>query len=368
MKTSRRGGGIVFVGLSGGVDSSVAALLLQRQGHDVVGVFLRCWGGSDGPSTALGINCAERDAEDARRVAETLGIPLYVWDFETEYKQRVVEYMVEGYRMGITPNPDIACNREIKFGLFLERALTMGASHIATGHYVRRVLRDGIYRLYAAKDKNKDQSYFLWTLREQDVAHSLFPIGSYLKPEVRKIARAAGLPTAEKKDSQGICFLGKVTIEDFLRSYIPARPGIVVNTRQEAIGEHEGAHLYTIGQRHGIGNLKHRKGMTTHIPLYVAGKDVAANIVTVAEGSGNAALFTRDVRIAHINWMSRKPAASREVYARIRYRQPLGKATLTQDEDSCKLIFHSPQKFVAPGQSAVLYEKSGEMLGGGIIT
>ncbi|MEK7062321.1 MAG: tRNA 2-thiouridine(34) synthase MnmA, partial [Patescibacteria group bacterium] len=221
----------VFVAMSGGVDSSVAALLLNKQGYNVIGVFMRCYN-LDG--------CSERDAEDARRVAEKLNIPFYVWDFEEEYKKKVVEYMVKGYKKGITPNPDVMCNREIKFGLFLEKALSMRADYVATGHYVRIKnyelgIRGGkkplfiIHNLlFIAKDTNKDQSYFLWTLTQKQLKHCLFPIGEYLKSEVRKIAKKAGLLTAEKKDSQGICFLGKVSLDDFLKNYIPEKRGDVL--------------------------------------------------------------------------------------------------------------------------------------------
>jgi len=262
----------VFVGMSGGVDSSVAALLLRDQGHDVVGVFMRCYN-IDG--------CAETDAEDARRVAEHLKIPFYVWDFEEEYKKRVVEYMVDGYRSGITPNPDVMCNREIKFGLFLERALAAGADYVATGHYVRIEKQAGAngnsgdyFSLFTAKDANKDQSYFLWTLTQKQLKHCLFPIGDYIKPEVREIARKAGLPTAEKKDSQGICFLGNISMDDFLKQYIPEKRGSLVTTSGENIGEHYGAEFYTIGQRHIDADFKFPKtgGAVAREPFYVSSK------------------------------------------------------------------------------------------------
>jgi tRNA-specific 2-thiouridylase len=233
----------VFVGMSGGVDSSVATYLLKKQGYDVTGVFMRCFN-VDG--------CAERDAEDARRVAEKLEIPFYVWDFEKEYKEKVVEYMIDGYKNGITPNPDVECNREIKFGLFLKRALKFGADYVATGHYVRlgtsqflrrrislrlrglgyrgnKKLNPSGYTLMVARDKNKDQSYFLWTLTQKQLRHCLFPIGDYLKSEVREIAKKIGLSTAEKKDSQGICFLGNISLSDFLAEYLPKKNGAINN-------------------------------------------------------------------------------------------------------------------------------------------
>ncbi len=372
---ARRGRRKVFVAMSGGVDSSVAALLLKKLGCDVSGVFMRCYN-ADG--------CAERDAEDARRVAEKLGIPFYVWDFEQEYKARVVEYMIDGYAKGITPNPDVMCNREIKFGIFYDRAMELGADYVATGHYVR-VVRDvrrsnrtpdtrsdrapNIPRLYQAKDSNKDQSYFLWTLARNKLARCLFPIGEYLKPEVRAIARRAGLPTAEKKDSQGICFLGRVAIADFVGQYIPEKRGMVVSTAGEEIGEHAGAHLYTIGQRQGIGNIKHQKGNRVHVPVYVAEKHIEANTIVVAQGPDHPALYRAEIELADVNLIGEMGGFSPEapVLARVRYRQPLAKARVEKHTSGIRIVFDEPQKFVAPGQSAVFYSESGELLGGGVI-
>ncbi len=410
----------VFVGMSGGVDSSVAALLLRDQGYDVVGVFMRCYN-LDG--------CAERDAEDARRVAGHLGIPFYVWDFEEEYKRRVVEYMVEGYRRGETPNPDVECNREIKFGLFFDRARALGADYVATGHYVRlrrhnanlrmttnttnirpiRNIRQKFvsFGLYTARDAQKDQSYFLWTLGQEQLARCLFPVGEYLKPEVRRIARRAGLPTADKKDSQGICFLGKVSVADFLKTYIPARRGEIVTIEGHPIGVHQGAHFYTIGQRHiGLGNRlptvakalagKQVAGDRKDFkPFYVAEKNVRTNTLTVAEGSDHPTLFKKEItlRDVHFTHPLRIANVGLRIYARVRYRQKLSLAMLTQIRNSksaigqYRIVFDHPQKFVAPGQSAVFYlsanlsakglpkagalAKAGaspmEMLGGGII-
>ncbi|MBU6500874.1 MAG: tRNA 2-thiouridine(34) synthase MnmA [Patescibacteria group bacterium] len=354
----------VFVAMSGGVDSSVAALLLQNDGYDVVGVFMKCYN-LDG--------CAERDAEDARRVAQKLDIPFYAWDFEKEYKEKVVDYMIEGYRQGITPNPDVMCNKEIKFGLFFKKAMAMGADFIATGHYVR--LKDG--RLYQAVDNNKDQSYFLWTLTQEQLPHCLFPIGDYIKSKVREIARQAGLPTADKKDSQGICFLGKISVDDFLKQYIPERRGAVITAAGKKIGEHSGAEFYTIGQRHIDADIVFPKtGKTAERqPLYVSEKNVKDNTVTVAEGKDNQALYKKEIHLAGINFMSGAlpKISSLTVLARVRYRQPLGKAVL----NGTTLTFEQPQKFVAVGQSVVFYLPSEtllkegslqyEMLGGGII-
>lgn len=366
----------VFVGLSGGVDSSVAAFLLKKQGYEVTGVFLKCFN-LDG--------CAERDAEDARRVAEHLRIPFYVFDFEEEYKRAVVEEMVKGYREGITPNPDVLCNREIKFGLFLKKALALGADYVATGHYVKlatsnwkienwlpKKLSTDSYRLKIAKDLNKDQSYFLWTLNQEDLKHCLFPLGNYNKPQVRKIAARAGLPTAKKKDSQGICFLGQVNLEEFLKTYIPEKPGDIVTLSGQTIGRHKGSYFYTVGQRHGL-DLKDKgkylkRGSAATEPFYVAAKDLEKNLVIVAEGEKDEALYKKEINLVRVNFVSplnvRFPIT---VYARVRYRQPLQKAEFSKTEKGWKLVFQKPVKFVAEGQSAVFYDFWGNMLGGGVI-
>jgi len=350
--------------MSGGVDSSVTAHLLKEQGYDVVGIFMRCYN-IDG--------CAEADAEDARRVAEHIGIPFYVWDFEQEYKDRVVQYMIEGYRAGITPNPDVMCNREIKFGLFLEKALASGADFVATGHYVKlEKSLEGVFKLFEATDPNKDQSYFLWTLGQKQLAHCLFPIGSIKKPEVREIARRAGLLTAEKKDSQGICFLGKFSLDDFLKQYIPEHRGALLTTSGEKIGEHSGVEFYTIGQRHIDADFVFPKtgGAVERKPLYVASKDPGTNTVMLAEGQDDPALYRSEIELTQINIISGIPedATPVSVCARVRYRQPLSGATLSKlNEGKYKLVFSTPQKFVAEGQSVVFYSAKGEMLGGGII-
>ena len=346
----------VFVGLSGGVDSSVAACLLKKQGYDVIGIHLRCWN-KDG--------CNIADAEDARRVAEVLDIPFYVLNLEEDYKRSVVDYMINGYADGFTPNPDVMCNKEIKFGLFLKKALELGADYIATGHYAKLGKRGKEFVIEVAKDKNKDQSYFLWTLTQEQLKYCLFPIGDYLKSEVRSIATKAKLPTAKKKDSQGLCFIGKVSMRDFLGEYLPVKKGKVLSVSGEVLGEHEGNYFYTIGQRHGI-------KISGNKPYYVISKNALTNTLVLAEGEEIEKSKTKMVKLSSTNLVLKnqiKNYEDIEVYARLRYRQALSKAYLMKNsKDSLNLIFNHSQKFVAPGQSAVFYSARGEMLGGGVIT
>lgn len=334
----------VFVGMSGGVDSSVAALLLKND-YDVVGVHLRCWN-KDG--------CDVQEAEDARRVADKLEVPFYVFDMEREYKERVVNYMIDGYKRGITPNPDIMCNSEIKFGLFLEKALSMGADYVATGHYAKIKEEDGVYSIYSGSDKEKDQSYFLWKLTQDKLKNILFPLGDLTKAEIRKIAKDAGLHIADKKDSQGICFVGKVTLKEFLGEYLLKERGNAKTPSGKILGTHEGAHFYTIGQRHGLGIAKGE-------PYYVADKNVNTNTVVLAERD-DPTVSKNEIEISDINLIS-DDNLQKDVLVRIRYRQPPQKAKI----NGTKIIFNEPQEFIAPGQSAVFYNKDGKMLGGGII-
>ena len=343
----------VFVGLSGGVDSSVAALLLQKEGYEVVGVHLRCWNQG---------GCDEKEAEDARRVAGVLDIPFYVFNLEKEYKEAVVDYMIDGYRRGLTPNPDVMCNKEVKFGLFLERALELGADYVATGHYVYKTEAVNGAQLWAAKDQNKDQSYFLWTLTQDQLRHSLFPLGRLTKPQVRKIAAKNKLPTAAKKDSQGICFLGQVSLDDFLGAYLPERAGAVVNAKGERIGSHRGVQFYTIGQRHGLAISGQR-------PYYVAGKNADSNEITVVEEAVDPIALSKELELVEVNFIDRNYAEKEKFSAlvRTRYRQELRPAEIRKKEGGAVLIFNSPQSFIAPGQSAVFYTARGEMIGGGVI-
>ncbi|MCX6812960.1 MAG: tRNA 2-thiouridine(34) synthase MnmA [Candidatus Azambacteria bacterium] len=358
----------VFIAMSGGVDSSVAALLLKNKGYNVVGVYMKGWSLT---------NCAAKDAEDARRVAGVLNIPFYVFDFEDEYKKSVVDYMVLGYASGITPNPDVMCNREIKFGLFLKRALALGADCIATGHYVRLASN----KLLQAKDLNKDQSYFLWTLTQDQLKYCLFPIGNYTKPQVRVLAKKYGLPTAEKPDSQGVCFVGEIDVAGFLKEKLGKNPGPIKTIDGRIIGIHDGAIFYTIGQRKGIGikgSLPCEQGKI----YYVAAKDIDSNTLWVAEGESQK-LLSKELVVKDISWISGKqPKLPLKCLARIRYRQPLQQAQLVEISNlspmlklrragksqisKLKVVFNIPQRAITPGQSAVFYQDT-KMLGGGII-
>jgi len=347
---------LVFVGLSGGVDSAVAAYLLKKD-YDVVGVFMKCWDDEEHP-----IGCGwQKDEEDARQVASLLEIPFYSWDFTKEYKEKVIDYFISGYKAGITPNPDIECNREIKFKMFLNRALKMGASFVATGHYVRVIEINGEYKLLKSIDGNKDQSYFLWTLEQKQLKHCLFPIGGYKKPEIRKIARRIDLPVKDKPDSQGICFMGKVNVEEFLKQNIKSKPGRVITSEGEIIGEHEGLETYTIGQRRGI-------KIGGGIPYFVIGKDFKKNELIVAKGRRNKALFGSELVARDLSWVSGKePKLPLDCQTKIRYRQPDQECKVVQSgKDKLIVTFKEDQRAITPGQSIVFYDKD-ELIGGGII-
>lgn len=359
----------VAVGLSGGVDSSVAVALLKKQGYRVTGVHIKVWSDPEIPCTL------RDDRYDAMRVAAKLGIPFQTWDFTKEYKKVVVNYMIDEYKNYRTPNPDVMCNRHIKFGIFLQKAMEYGFDYIATGHHAR--LRREILnyklqitnsklqtvKLLAGKDQNKDQSYFLWTLTQDQLKHVLFPIGEYTKKCVRKLAKKFHLPTAEKKDSQGICFIGEIDLRAFLKKYIPEKPGAVVTTNGEVIGEHDGLYYYTIGQRHGI-------GIGGGTPYYVAKKDVKTSTLVVAEGSDDSELFAKELTVTDIHWIvNEAPDLPLHCEARIRYRQPLESCQVQSVKENHKfirVIFTKPQRAVASGQSVVFYSGD-EVLGGGII-
>ncbi len=335
------------------MDSSVATLLLKKKNYDVTGIYMKGWSLT---------GCAEEDAKDARRVAGVLNIPFYVFDFEDEYKKLVVDYMVSGYASGITPNPDVMCNREIKFGLFLKKALQLGANYVATGHYVRKANN----KLLQAKDLNKDQSYFLWTLTQDQLKYCLFPIGNYLKPQARALAKKYGLPTAEKPDSQGVCFIGEIDVAEFLKEKLGKNPGPIKTIDNKTIGTHDGAIFYTIGQRKGIGIKGSLPGEQGKI-YYVVAKDIDANTLWVAEGESQK-LFSKELIAKDINWISGSaPKLPLKCLARIRYRQPLQDCTINSSTHQLKVLFSIPQRAITPGQSAVFYNKNGTMLGGGII-
>lgn len=339
----------VIVAMSGGVDSSVAAALLKKAGFEVIGMFMKCW------SAELSLACTSKEDERmARLAASHLNIPFYAVNFIDEYKKRVVNYLLEGYAKGITPNPDAMCNKEIKFGLFFEKAMRLGAAYIATGHYAR--VKEG--KLLEAVDKNKDQSYFLSFINQEVLSRVLFPIGEYTKPQVRELARKFGLPNAERKDSQGICFVGEVNVVDFLKQYLPVKLGKIIDVNGTVLGTHEGAQYYTIGQRKGIG--------LGGGPYFVVQKDIDRNILKVAKDE--KVLYQNELMIRDINWLSENTKDNPlQVEARIRYRQQLAPALLSKTgENSYKLTFQDPQRAVTPGQVAALYQDA-QLIAGGVI-
>jgi tRNA-specific 2-thiouridylase len=339
----------VYVGMSGGVDSSVTAALLKEQGCDVTGVYMKNW-----TRDLPGFVCPwKEDFQDAKRVAVQLGIDFKTYDFETEYRQKVVNYMVAEYRAGRTPNPDIMCNQEVKFKLFLETALNDGADLIATGHYAR--IKDG--RLLKGLDDNKDQSYFLYRITEDALRKSLMPIGELTKPEVRKLAAKLGLHTADKKDSQGICFVGKVGIKEFLLNELgPQAPGPIIDQTGREIGQHDGAIFYTIGQRHGL-------NVGGGLPYYVSRKDMAANTVYVTTDLSDKELWHKEVSLQDPHWINEPPKTAKDYQARLRYRGPLAGCVIKDN----KLSLKDEQRGLAAGQSAVLYDGD-RVVGGGVIT
>ncbi|MCA9309471.1 tRNA 2-thiouridine(34) synthase MnmA [Candidatus Saccharibacteria bacterium] len=341
----------VFVGMSGGVDSSVTAALLVAAGHDVTGVFMKNWA-QDLP----GFKCPWReDLADAKRVAVQLGIPFKVYDFQDEYKHKVVDYLIEGYEQGITPNPDIMCNQEVKFKLFLETALADGAEMIATGHYAQ--IKDGT--LQQAKDDNKDQTYFLYRVTDEALDKTLFPLGGMTKPEVREKAKELGLITADKKDSVGICFVGEIGIKDFLKNYVQSKSGDIVDTEtKQVVGQHDGALFYTIGQRHGL-------NVGGGMPYYVVGKDVSKNEVYVTTDLNNATLWQKEFTITNVHWISGSPTSD-TLQVRTRHRAPLVDCAIKFDGDNLTVILKDEIRALTPGQSAVLYQGN-VCWGGGII-
>jgi tRNA-specific 2-thiouridylase len=343
----------VYVGMSGGVDSSVTAALLREQGYDVTGVYMKNWS-QDLP----GMVCPwKQDYQDAKRVAVELGIPFKLYDFETEYRQRVVDYMIAEYRAGRTPNPDIMCNQEVKFKLFLDTALSDGADLIATGHYAR--VSDG--QLLEAADLEKDQTYFLYRVSEDALKRSLMPIGDFAtKADVRAQAAELGLATAEKKDSQGICFVGKVGIKDFLLHELGEQPyGRIIDQHGKDVGEHDGALFYTVGQRHGL----HVGG---GLPFYVTGKDMDQNVVFVTTDLQDDKLWRSELRITDLRWINEVPVPGKTYKARMRYRAPLVPCGIVVRDENAELFLDEDVRAITPGQSAVLYDAD-RVVGGGIV-
>lgn len=349
--------GKVYVGLSGGVDSSVSAALLQKEGYDVTGVFIKTWHPDFLPCTW------KEDRLDAMRVAAHLGIPFETLDLEETYKKEVADYMIEEYRRGRTPNPDVMCNKNVKFGGFLKYALEQGADFVATGHYAQNKTK-GKCHLFAGLDKNKDQSYFLWTLTQEQLKHILFPIGDLKKPEVRKMAQKFGLPTAEKKDSQGVCFLGKLDMADFLEHYEEKKRGNVLNEEGKVIGYHDGAIFHTLGSRHGFTITKKSPNDT---PYFVTAKDITANTLIVSHKGNLKRSEAQLLVLENVNWILEKNPDPEKIYsARTRYRAELFPCKISEKNGETKINFLDQQEPSAPGQSAVVYDNE-ECLGGGVI-
>jgi tRNA-uridine 2-sulfurtransferase len=351
----------VILGMSGGVDSSVAALLLKEQGYEVIGIFMKNWDDTD----EFGHCTAEEDAEDVRRVCDQLDIPFYTVNFEKQYYDKVFAYFLDEYRKGRTPNPDVMCNREIKFGELLQKVIELGGDYIATGHYAQVAQDGGEYRLLRGNDPGKDQTYFLNVLNQQQLSKAMFPIGHLPKPKVREIAAAAGLATAKKKDSTGICFIGERDFKEFLSHYLPARPGDMQDIRTgEVKGRHDGLMYYTLGQRQGLGI----GGAGSGEPWFVVEKDLQNNVLYVVQGEQHPSLYSVGLTATDVNWISSvKPVGALRCTAKFRYRQPDQGVTVTLEADgNADVVFDQPQKAVTPGQSVVFYD--GELcLGGGTI-
>ncbi len=385
----------VVVGLSGGVDSSVAAYLLKEQGYDVIGLFMKNW---HDDSVILANECPWiEDSNDAMLVAQNLDIPFQVIDMSADYKSRIVDYMFAEYAAGRTPNPDVLCNREIKFDVFLKTAMSLGADFVATGHYCRKetIEKEGksVYRLLSGKDKNKDQSYFLCQVTQDQLSKALFPIGELQKSEVREIAAAQGLVTAGKKDSQGLCFVGKISLPDFLQQQLKPKEGEIIEIRPEnirsltlngdtwesetrahafaidqgqSVGKHRGAHYFTVGQRKGLNVGGKEK------PLFVLGTDVDQNLIFTGQGEDHPGLYRKGLRVAakEIHWIRKdlrmQTGETRTYMARIRYRQPLESAQLHYDGTTLYVVFERAQRGVAAGQFVAWYEGD-ELIGSGVI-
>jgi len=352
----------IVVGMSGGVDSSVTALLLLEQGYEVIGLFMKNWEEDD----HTGLCTAPQDFADAQAVCDKLGIPLHAVNFAAEYWDEVFEVFLSEYRAARTPNPDILCNQQIKFKAFMDYATDLGADLIATGHYARVGRRDDGYALLKGIDKQKDQSYFIYTLGQSQLARVLFPIGSMEKSEVRKRAEQAGLSNHQKKDSTGICFIGERRFKEFLQRFLPAQPGEIQMPDGQIIGRHDGLMYYTLGQRQGLG-IGGMKGASEE-PWYVVAKDLERNVLVVGQGHDHPMLFHTGLEAGNLSWVHGKaPDTAVRCSAKIRYRQPNQSCTVEAfDEQRIRVVFDQAQRAVTPGQSVVFYQDE-ECLGGGII-
>ncbi|TYR82310.1 tRNA 2-thiouridine(34) synthase MnmA [Priestia megaterium] len=348
----------VVVGMSGGVDSSVAALLLKQQGYDVIGIFMKNWDDTD----ENGVCTATEDYNDVIRVCNQIGIPYYAVNFEKQYWDKVFTYFLDEYKAGRTPNPDVMCNKEIKFKAFLEHAMTLGADYLAMGHYARVAYRDGEYKLLRGADENKDQTYFLNQLGQEQLSKLMFPIGDIDKAKVREIAKEAGLATAAKKDSTGICFIGERNFKEFLSQYLPAQPGVMQTLDGEVKGKHDGLMYYTIGQRHGLGIGGSGE------PWFAVGKDLEKNVLYVDQGFHNELLYSTSIIATNVNWVSdREWTEPLTCTAKFRYRQEDNKVTVEKmADDQIKVTFDKSIRAVTPGQAVVFYNGD-ECLGGATI-
>jgi tRNA-uridine 2-sulfurtransferase len=350
----------ILVAMSGGVDSSVAAYLLKEAGHDIEACYMKIWL----EETDVFGECPwQKDIDDAHAVAKQLGIPFRIVNLIDEYRNRVVDYMIQGYRNCITPNPDVMCNREIKFGSFLDYAIQEGFDAVATGHYVQsRIAESKTTELWEGADKNKDQSYFLALLNQNQAARAIFPVGHLPKPELREIARQAGLINANKKDSQGICFIGKIKIGDFLQEYIPDKPGNIVNTEGKILGEHKGLHRFTLGQRKGLGIPSN----TDNKFYVVIAKDYEKNDLLVAfEEPSTPKLFSDEVIVRDLVWNGEPITSTSALLAKPRYRDPSQAIQVTPEDGRLRVHFEKPQRALTPGQIIAFYEGE-RLLGGGI--
>ncbi len=350
----------ILVAMSGGVDSSVAALLLKQQGYDIEGCYMKIWLQE---ADVFGECPWESDIEDARAVAEKLGIPFRIVNLMDEYRERVVDYMISGYQSGITPNPDVMCNREIKFGAFLDYALKEGFDAVATGHYVQsKINADGQTELWEGADKNKDQSYFLALLNQEQAARGIFPVGQYEKPKLREMARDADLINADKKDSQGICFIGKIKIAEFLKEFIPDKNGIIVNTDGKFVGRHQGLHKFTLGQRKGLGIPSNADNEF----YVVVAKDFKANKLVVAfESKKDSGLYTNEVIIRDIVWNGDAITEETQLLAKPRFRDLSQEITFIPKGNKARIRFSNPQRAITPGQIIGLYDGE-RLIGGGV--